>query len=486
MKKSIWMLLFVMVLGAFCTGVTVYADETETSGENLLEYKAQGYTVNDPDNWEGLKGSLLIYPASSAALNENPDLYASYLYYLPVKSEEIESEEEAMAALAKMTSAGYLFTIGGNRDQLLDAMDDLWLEKKYDDETIESNLFQVGEADGFQFFVLITPDEEYVASLDEEYVEDYNNLPALLTEELGQMEFYAPIDPIKTMEGKTLSFTATDLDGNTLTSEELFKDNEITMVNMWGVWCHNCVDEMEELAAINTRLQEKGCGIIGIEWEQTPTEEVYQQARDLMEEKGTNYPSVLMPEDNEILGEITSFPTTLFVDREGRILTKPIIGARVAEYEPTLESLLDGSSVSESGSGDAEEDNAADSESGTEEAEEDSASDSESGTEEAEEDSASVSESGTAKAEGSYTYRVFVKDEEDQPLEKVSIQFCDDTACRMGKTDVDGCAVFEVPVEQSYEVHVLKAPEGYAYDSEEVFHTDEVSSDMTIVLKKAE
>ena len=50
----------------------------------------------------------------------------------------------------------------------------------------------------------------------------------------------------------------------------------------------------------------------------------------------------------------------------------------------------------------------------------------------------------------------------------------------------DGCAAFEVSEAKSYEVHVLKGPEGYVYTSDEVFHTDENASDLTIVLKKAD
>ena len=146
---------------------------------------------------------------------------------------------------------------------------------------------------------------------------------------------------------------------------------------------------MEELAAIHTRLQEKGCGIVGVEMEQDPSDAIYEQARELMEEKGTNYQSVLMPEDNEILRGVSSYPTTFFVDREGTILAKAIVGARVDAYEPTLESLLDGTSAPETESEEA----------------------------------------------GSYTYRVFVTDEDGQGLEGAAVQFCDETACKFGTTD---------------------------------------------------
>ena len=434
MKKSIRCLLLLFVLSVFCASMTVCAKESEADAAQPLKYEMLGYTVSDPNGWEGLKGSLLIYPASTTSINENPELYAAYLYYFPVPNEVLESEENAAAAIQKMTIAGMLFTVKGDRDQLWEALNDLEVVEPEDNP---EDLVKVGEAEDYQFFLLGIQDEEYAASVEEEYKEDYKNLPALLQKEMEQAEYYAPVDPMNAMEGQTIRFTTTDLDGNTLTSEELFGENTITMVNLWGVWCPNCVNEMEELARIHERLQEKGCGIVGIEWEQNPGEEIYQQARDLMEEKGTNYPSVLMPEDNELLNGVSSYPATFFVDREGTILTKPILGARVSEYEPTLDALLDAGSDPQTQSEEAE----------------------------------------------GLTYRVYVKDEEDQPLAGVIVQFCDDTSCRLGETDEDGCAAFEVSEKKDYEIHIMKAPDGYTFDKEEIFHANEDGSDTTIVLK---
>lgn len=431
----------IVALGAFCAGMTAYASETESETAEMLDYKELGFSVKDPTKWEDLKGSLTVYSLGSEAISHDPELYASMLIYIPEKAEDLENSEDMDAIAEEMTCPGMVFTIKGGREQLLDVLTELGMMDQIDDETLETGLIQVGEAQDYQFFVLNNPDEEYANSLDADYSEDYANLPDLVTKEFSQAEFYAPVDPNMDLIGQKLSFTTTDLDGNTVTSEELFKDNEITMVNLWGVWCHNCVDEMEELAAIHTRLQEKGCGVVGLEWEMDPGDEIYQEARDLMDEKGTNYPSVLMPEDNEALSTVTGLPTTFFVDREGTILTKPIVGAKVQEYEPTVETLLEG---------------------------------------------ASIPETEMDESSAIYTYRVFVMDEEENPIEEAVVQFCDDTTCRLGETDEDGCAEFEMLEVKQYEVHIVEAPDGFSYDEEEVFLTEETASDLTIVLKKAE
>ena len=65
-------------------------------------------------------------------------------------------------------------------------------------------------------------------------------------------------------DGAAVSFETQDLDGNPVTSEELFADHKITMVNVWATWCSNCKAEMEELEALNKVWSALDCQIIGI------------------------------------------------------------------------------------------------------------------------------------------------------------------------------------------------------------------------------
>ncbi|HCL50382.1 MAG TPA: hypothetical protein DHW76_05185, partial [Clostridiaceae bacterium] len=50
--------------------------------------------------------------------------------------------------------------------------------------------------------------------------------------------------PVSTDEGikslKTFKFKLKDLDGNELT-ESIFKNNKITMVNIWATYCGYCI-----------------------------------------------------------------------------------------------------------------------------------------------------------------------------------------------------------------------------------------------------
>ena len=310
---------------------------------------------------------------------------------------------------------------------------------------------ELGEADGCRFYFIRESTEKFMAGLDalgkseeerEKIRSEMDNICDSLLKNLREGELYRPYDPLLAIIGQNVCFESTDLDGNAVRSEDLFRENRITMVNLWGTWCGHCVDEMEELARIHTRLREKGCGVVGVEWEKEPIDTIVEDIHAFMEEKGMNYPSVLMPEGNEILNGVAGYPTTFFVDSEGTILTYPIVGALVDQYEPTVEKLL------ADGEADAETD------------------------------------AGAEESDGG-AYRVIVSDPDGNPVEGAMIQFCDDVTCAFQPTDAQGVARFSVEAQKVYEVHVLVAPEGYAPD-ETVYSTQDTFSDVNIVLERAE
>ena len=143
----------------------------------------------------------------------------------------------------------------------------------------------------------MTPEEGKAAK--EKIMAELDQINAELKEMIRTCDLTTPEDPDGDVIGQTIQFETTDLDGNPVKSEDLFKDNKVTMVNLWGTWCPACVGELGELAEIHTRLQEKGCGIVGLEYEQgKPLEKYKEEALAIMTANGTNYPNVQMPANN--------------------------------------------------------------------------------------------------------------------------------------------------------------------------------------------
>lgn len=198
-------------------------------------------------------------------------------------------------------------------------------------------------------------------------------------------------------------------------------------------------------------------GIVGLLWDSDSQANI-DTARQLLQNAGADYPSITCPSNFDDLFDLQGFPTSYFIGSQGRILGSPVVGAQVDKYEVALQELLNGGEESDASAyaqpsflGNAGALNL-------------------SGKE------ASAPIAGTP-------YRIICVDEDGNPVQGATIQFCSDIQCMMGKTDADGVAEFdEAP--GSYIVHLLKVPEGFAKDSTE-YEAPAVPGDLTIVVKAA-
>lgn len=141
-------------------------------------------------------------------------------------------------------------------------------------------------------------------------------------------------------------FEGKDLDGNAVSSRELFAGNAVTVVNFWFTSCSPCVGELPELEALDKELQEKGGALIGINaYTLDGDQQAISEAKDVLAKKGASYQNVYAASDSE-LGKFTeqvyAYPTTYVVDRSGRIAGEPIVGAITGNAQAeALQKLID-------------------------------------------------------------------------------------------------------------------------------------------------
>ena len=458
MKKLLSVLLAAILL------LATFSALAEASAADTVSIEELGVTLDLAAIKEKCANSITL--ESDGVIAHDPYVAMSLVAYYAIPQEMLDqiisdydkaSEEDRQAYTevlrAVSTVAAYII--------VSDAPDEAAMGEAIGMQTGDGvEVIEAATRDGWHYYLVKLPVDELLAIydnpdiIDETYTEemaradqaavrtDVELIQSALTQQLQTGELAEPVDPSGRLIGQTLEFETTDLDGNAVKSADLFRDNKITMVNLWGTWCSNCINEMAQLAQLHTRLQEKGCGIVGLERELKPIETVADTARAVMTANGTTYPNAIAPQGNPIIDQFGSFPTTVFVDSEGRILTYPIVGAAVEQYEPTVEALLAGES--------------ADAVTGT-----------------------------GAVANGDNKYCVYVYDTEGNPVAGAFIQFCDDATCAFQPTDANGLAEFRVDVEKVYEVHVIQAPEGFRQD-ERSYETLDSYCDVNIFLEKAE
>lgn len=84
--------------------------------------------------------------------------------------------------------------------------------------------------------------------------------------------------------------------------------------------------------------------------------------------------------------------------------------------------------------------------------------------------------------QGDVVYTIRCVDENGQRIAGVTLQICNDSTCSVYVTDANGECVLTLPSDH-YEIHVLKAPEGFAFDSAEIIEAPVEGGELTITLK---
>ena len=77
MKKRIGVWFVLLVMSVICTCMAVCAEASDASGAE--EVKGAGFSVKNPDRWEGMNGTLLLLPVSEASIYEDPEVFAASL-----------------------------------------------------------------------------------------------------------------------------------------------------------------------------------------------------------------------------------------------------------------------------------------------------------------------------------------------------------------------------------------------------------------------
>lgn len=123
-------------------------------------------------------------------------------------------------------------------------------------------------------------------------------------------------------------FQGTDFDGNSI-DQSVFGKNEVTLLNFWSNGCTACVNEMPALEELNKKLREKGAEIIGVNVEASGGNESLEEAKKILAKQDVTYRNIFISggkEAEDYLKNIFAFPTTVLVDKNGKIIGEPIAG----------------------------------------------------------------------------------------------------------------------------------------------------------------
>ena len=253
-----------------------------------------------------------------------------------------ESSSSASSAAAESKTEEQLLA---EENEILSANDALW-EKVF--SSMDKNVTETTLSTNYGDFLLSAVEKAKDQFSDEEYktlTADAEKIRAIEQ----QIAALAPAEDAASSaaaQGTAFpKFEGSDLEGNPV-DNSLFAGNAFTVVNFWFNGCKPCVQELDDLNALNERIKAQGGEVVGINVETlSGNEQGIELAKQILEMTGAKYRNIYFDANSEAgtfaLG-IMAFPTTYVFDRNGRIVGEPLLGGiDIEQNMETLQKLID-------------------------------------------------------------------------------------------------------------------------------------------------
>jgi thiol-disulfide isomerase/thioredoxin len=125
-----------------------------------------------------------------------------------------------------------------------------------------------------------------------------------------------------------ITFSFPDVNGNNVSLNDNKYKNKVIILQLFGTWCPNCMDETKFLAPWYTENKERGVEIIGLAYERKP-DFAYASARvkKMIDKLDVSYDFVVAGTDDKekasqtlpMLNRVVAFPTTIFIGKDGKV-----------------------------------------------------------------------------------------------------------------------------------------------------------------------
>lgn len=304
---------------------TVKASEMGMSSEETLDFPFMGLSAELPDELKKQMDSADVVLLTDEDWTDDFDnIKYAHLFWSKLTDEQKEEEvnmlgtgyEDWLASIERIGALGVYST---------DVIDDL------DTITGCDNHEELGTSSDGKFKYYLSTNSEAEKDLTDE-IENIKTTLGEMTPFNGQSAFEQPQTATSDADNVG-TFETTDIDGNTYT-EKVFSDYDLTLVNAFTTWCSPCVNEMPELEELYQEMKDQGVGVVGmvldsVSEDGTPDDSIVQKAQLLKEKTGVTYP-LLIPDKGFLNGRISglqSFPESFFVDKDGNIVSDPIMGS---------------------------------------------------------------------------------------------------------------------------------------------------------------
>ena len=321
MKKVLGLLLSLLLALSLCAAS--FAEEAEEI-PGTVDVPYAGFRFVPPEVFRDTAGMTLM---DGIVEIRDGVYFASWTYYAMTEEERtawLSDRNPESPAEARVCPLFFVLALGnGMTFRSFNALNGNAIPAQH--------VRELGRLGGITYCLYMEePNPDFIDSVDPPYKDEYHELREMIDPDVMFVR-----DVRREMWKYLSDNKAKDLDGNPVSSAELFAPNDVTVVNLWATWCGPCIGELETLQDMHIALRERGGSVIGILLDDDP-----DAARRLIAEHGVTYPVIRMPASLPGFIQVEAVPTTLFIGPDGTVLAAPVVGAYPDRYEAVLDSLL--------------------------------------------------------------------------------------------------------------------------------------------------
>ena len=459
MKKLVSALLaLALILGAACFSVA------EAAGDTVITLPETGVEIEKTEAMRNARGQFSI--SEMSAIEALPGAQLGVVNYLAMTEKEYEPLREAVerynttAWEAQFSGSAIPDAVSNAasiaQETMNEKLDNLCFVLALPDEQTwgdpgdvftqllgaEDGFFvtrELGKGAGFNYSLIsYNPASEYV-KMTGEWLGDYSDEFKSLLEDMDAMQANTHlVEPGRVTKGREITFELNDLDGNPVSSKELFAQHAVTMVNIYTTWCGYCYMEMPALEKLSGEYADRDVAVVGICMDAASDDKI-AAAKQMLADTGVTYLNLAGNQDLAEALNTKAFPTTFFVGRDGRTLLLPFLGAYVDQYPALLEQALNPGQAA------------------------------------AAETAAPAGEKGT--------YIVRFTDQDGKPVPEAIIGFCTEAGCVPVDADENGLVTYEAE-RAEYHLTIVELPDGYAEPDDFDMTVGPEDADITIQVTK--
>jgi len=111
---------------------------------------------------------------------------------------------------------------------------------------------------------------------------------------------------------------------------------QVVLINLWATWCGPCRQETPGLALLYREMEPKGLEVVGLSLDVGGREKV----RAFVQKFDVPYPIAFPEPTSQLADTVEGVPTTILIDRQGRVAKMYVGAVREAVFRQDIETLL--------------------------------------------------------------------------------------------------------------------------------------------------